>query len=93
MFKLQRQDTNLSRPESLASSREAVFEAVDVDVVTTFSFGVSLEGIGISIVNKRMQELVYASFRGVTAKYSDSTTNGEWPAMSFAKERRLTSVI
>lgn len=76
VFKLQRQNTDLSRQESIASSREAVFEAVDVDVVTTFSFGLSLEGIGISVVNKKMQELIYASFRGVTAKYSDSTTNG-----------------
>lgn len=76
VFKLQRRNTeSLSRQESVASSREGVFEAIDVDVVTTFSFGISLEGIGISIINKKMQELVYASFRGVTAKYSDSTTN------------------
>lgn len=76
VFKLQRRNTeSLSRQESVASSREGVFEAIDVDVVTTFSFGISLEGIGISVVNKKMQELVYASFRGVTAKYSDSTTN------------------
>lgn len=76
VFKLQRRNTEtMSRQDSVSSSREATFEAVDVDVVTTFSFGLSLEGIGISVVNRRMQELVYASFRGVTAKYSDSTTN------------------
>ncbi|ORY90221.1 hypothetical protein BCR35DRAFT_261800 [Leucosporidium creatinivorum] len=76
VFKLQRRGgDNLSRQDSIASSRDAGFEAVDVDVVTTFSFGVSLEGVGISIVNKKMQELIYASFRGLTAKYSDSTTN------------------
>ncbi|BGP21450.1 Vacuolar protein sorting-associated protein 13 [Rhodotorula toruloides] len=76
VFKLQRRNTEmLSRAESIASSRDAVFEAVDVDVVTTFSLSVNLEGIGISVVNRKMQELIYASFRGVTAKYSDSTTN------------------
>lgn len=76
VFKLQRRGgDNASRADSIASSRDAGFEAVDVDVVTTFSFGVSLEGVGISIVNKKMQELIYASFRGLTAKYSDSTTN------------------
>jgi hypothetical protein len=76
VFKLQRRGAdNLSRQDSISSSRDAGFEAVDVDVVTTFSFGVSLEGVGISIVNKKMQELIYASFRGLTAKYSDSTTN------------------
>ncbi|GJN91455.1 hypothetical protein Rhopal_004478-T1 [Rhodotorula paludigena] len=73
VFKLQRRNTETA--SSIASSRDGGFEAVDVEVVTTFSFGLSLEGIGISIVNRRMQELVYASFRGVTAKYSDSTTN------------------
>lgn len=76
VFKLQRRNAeSLSRQDSIASSRDGVFEAVDVDVVTTFSFGISLEGVGISIVNKKMQELIYASFRGITAKYSDSTTN------------------
>lgn len=57
------------------SNRDVVFEEVDVDNVTTFSFSLNLEGIGMSVVNKSMQELVYASFRGLTAKYSDSTTN------------------
>ncbi|GAA5878824.1 hypothetical protein JCM1840_000727, partial [Sporobolomyces johnsonii] len=76
VFKLQRRNTETaSRQESITSSRDGVFEAVDVDVVTTFSFGLSLEGIGISVVNKKMQELIYASFRGLTAKYSDSTTS------------------
>ncbi|SCV68005.1 BQ2448_126 [Microbotryum intermedium] len=76
VFKLQRRETSLSRAESTTSSnRDATFEAVDVDVVTTFSFGISFEGIGISLVNKKMQELVYASFRSLTFKYSDSTTN------------------
>ncbi|GAA6006460.1 hypothetical protein JCM10207_004941 [Rhodosporidiobolus poonsookiae] len=76
VFKLQRRNTETaSRQGSISSSRDGVFEAVDVDVVTTFSFGLSLEGIGISVVNRKMQELIYASFRGVTAKYADSTTN------------------
>jgi len=57
------------------SNRDVVFEEVDVDNVTTFSFSLNLEGIGMSVVNKSMQELVYASFRGLSAKYSDSTTN------------------
>ncbi|GAA5827080.1 hypothetical protein JCM11251_002234 [Rhodosporidiobolus azoricus] len=76
VFKLQRRNTETaSRTESITSSRDGVFEAVDVDVSTTFSFGLGLEGIGISLVNRNMQELIYASFRGVTAKYADSTTN------------------
>lgn len=76
VYKIQRRGPDtLSRSDSIASSREAVFEAEKVEVVTTFSFGLSLEGVGISIVNRKMQELIYASFRGFTAKYSDSTNN------------------
>lgn len=76
VFKLQRRNTDAtSRPGSVMSNRDVVFEEVDVDNVTTFSFSLNLEGIGMSVVNKSMQELVYASFRGLTAKYSDSTTN------------------
>ncbi len=76
VFKLQRRNTTtLDRQDSVASSKEAVFEEVKVDVATTFSFGVSFEGVGISLVNKKMRELLYTSFRGLTAKYSDSTTS------------------
>lgn len=77
VFKIQRPSSNepLSRVGSPSGTREGVFEAVDIEVVTNFSFGISLEGIGISVVTKNMQELIYASFRGVTAKYTDSTAN------------------
>lgn len=73
VFKLQRR--NAEAASSTASSRDAGFEAIDVEVVTTFSLGINFEGVGISLVNKKMQELIYASFRGFTASYSDSTTN------------------
>ncbi|CAG8450182.1 1456_t:CDS:10 [Cetraspora pellucida] len=54
------------------SSRDA-FEVIDVDSVITLTFQIRLEGIGISIINKRMQELAYASVRGLKFTYSDST--------------------
>ncbi|KWU46731.1 hypothetical protein RHOSPDRAFT_14825 [Rhodotorula sp. JG-1b] len=73
VFKVQRR--NIETASSTASSRDGTFEAVDVEVVTTFSLGINFEGVGISLVNKKMQELIYASFRGFTASYSDSTTN------------------
>lgn len=76
VFKPQRRAADtISRSESIASSRDLEFEAVDVDVTTTFSLNVNLEGIGISVINRKMQELVYASFRGLTARYADSTTS------------------
>ncbi|KAG9302115.1 hypothetical protein G9A89_020549 [Geosiphon pyriformis] len=54
-------------------TREDGFEAIDIDSVTTISVHIKLEGIGISIINKRMQELAYASMRSMELKYSDST--------------------
>ncbi|CAG8609296.1 9150_t:CDS:10, partial [Funneliformis caledonium] len=54
------------------TSKDA-FEVIDVDSVTTLTFQIRLEGIGISVINKRMQELAYASMRGLEFKYNDST--------------------
>ncbi|EXX73461.1 Vps13p [Rhizophagus irregularis DAOM 197198w] len=63
--------SSVSKDDSNAG-REA-FEVIDVDSVTTLSFQIRLEGIGISVINKRMQELIYASMRGLEFKYNDST--------------------
>ncbi|KAF9185293.1 hypothetical protein BGZ51_009186 [Haplosporangium sp. Z 767] len=48
------------------------FEIIDVDAVVTFSFQIRLEGIGISILNQRMQELIYLSMTGLEMRYTDS---------------------
>ncbi|KAI1310241.1 hypothetical protein EDD11_003857 [Mortierella claussenii] len=48
------------------------FEVIDMDTVVTFSFQVRLEGIGISILNQRMQELIYLSMTDLEIGYTDS---------------------
>ncbi|KAF9111925.1 hypothetical protein BGX27_004234 [Mortierella sp. AM989] len=48
------------------------FEVIDVDAVVTFSFQIRLECIGISVLNQRMQELVYLSMTGLETRYTDS---------------------
>ena len=49
---------------------------VDAENVVTFRFRLRLtEGIGISVINKKMQELVYCTLRGVELKYADARTN------------------
>ena len=45
------------------------------NVVVNFTFDLVLEGVGISIVNKRMNEMIYVSFRGLELSFADSTTN------------------
>ncbi|CAG8555201.1 10349_t:CDS:10 [Paraglomus brasilianum] len=68
------------RPASVASvaksengSAKDAFEIIDVDSVTSLNFQIRLEGIGISVINKRMQELSYILLRGLEFSYSDST--------------------
>ncbi|KAI9272903.1 hypothetical protein BDA99DRAFT_569176 [Phascolomyces articulosus] len=58
------------------SSREGslrdTFETVDVEHIINYSFELNLAGIGISIVNKRMQEMAYVTIRALDFKYTDS---------------------
>ncbi|KAF9166895.1 hypothetical protein DFQ26_006563 [Actinomortierella ambigua] len=61
--------------ETNGSGRELAkegFEVIDIDAVVTFSFQIRLEGIGISILNPRMQELMYLSMTGLELRYTDS---------------------
>lgn len=61
----------LSRSDTIASSSEG-FEAVMEDVSPTLTFSVEFAGIGISLVNRRMIEVVYISIEALTFEYSNS---------------------
>ncbi|OLL22292.1 Vacuolar protein sorting-associated protein 13 [Neolecta irregularis DAH-3] len=52
--------------------REA-FDVISLDAKTTFEVLLNFEGIGISLINNRLQELAYLTLRGLEIKYSDST--------------------
>ncbi|CAE6413624.1 unnamed protein product [Rhizoctonia solani] len=60
---LQRQDT--------MSSQEA-FEAVTAKATVGLVVKLDLEGIGLSLVNKRMTEILYLSVEGVLIQYTDT---------------------
>ncbi|GAA94842.1 hypothetical protein E5Q_01496 [Mixia osmundae IAM 14324] len=66
---------SLSRQNSTTSVNQVDFEARDVQVRTTLTVKIQMEGLGISLVNRSMSELLYASFRGFELNYSDSSTN------------------
>ena len=73
LFKLQKRDTSASMGRtSSQSSRDGEFEAKEVTSPTTLTVNLSLEGIGISLINRAMSELLYASFRGIRLTYGDS---------------------
>ncbi len=48
------------------------FEVKEMDTDVTFKAQVRLAGIGISLVNRKLRELLYLTFRDIELKYSDS---------------------
>jgi vacuolar protein sorting-associated protein 13A/C len=62
---------SLSRSDTIASSSEG-FEAVMEEVSPTLTFNLEFAGIGISLVNRRMIEVVYISIEGLKFEYGDS---------------------
>lgn len=48
------------------------FEVKEVDTDVTFKAQVRFAGIGISLVNRKLKELLYLTFREIELKYSDS---------------------
>jgi vacuolar protein sorting-associated protein 13A/C len=63
---LYRQKTNATH------STTSGFEVKDLDTDVTFVAQLRLAGIGISLVNRQLKELVYLTLRDIELKYSDS---------------------
>lgn len=62
----------IQRSDTLSSLGEVDFETADITPVTSLTAAISLEGIGISVIDKRLRELVYASFRGIDITYEET---------------------
>jgi len=72
VYKPKRGNTLVSRQDSISSSVEA-FEAVTTENVPTLSFSVDFAGIGISLVNRKLIEVIYVSIAHLSFEYIDST--------------------
>lgn len=71
-YKPKRRDTtDLKRSDTAISSAEA-FEAVTEEVLPTFSFDVDFAGIGVSLVNRKMVEVIYITADALKFEYNDS---------------------
>jgi len=55
-----------------SSSTTTGFEVKDMDTDVTFKAQLRLAGIGLSLVNRHLKELVYITLRHIEFKYSDS---------------------
>jgi vacuolar protein sorting-associated protein 13A/C len=57
---------------SASGSTTGGFEVKDMDTNVTFTAQLRLAGIGVSLVNRQLRELVYLTLRDIEVKYSDS---------------------
>lgn len=55
-----------------ASQSTTGFEVKDLDHGVTFSAQVRFAGVGISLINKSLRELLYITFRDIDVKYNES---------------------
>ena len=66
---------SLYKQKSASASHSSVatsFEVKEIESDVSFKAQLRLAGIGISLVNKNMKELLYTTFRELELKYSDS---------------------
>lgn len=60
------------KPTTSQSSVSTGFEVKQVNTDVTFKAQLRLSGIGISLINKKLKELVYVTFRDIDLTYSES---------------------
>ena len=66
-----RTSVSIARQDTSASSQDA-FEAVTEDIPPTVMFTLDLEGIGLSLMSRKMLEVVYLSMNSLKFEYSSS---------------------
>ncbi|KAJ7181657.1 vacuolar protein sorting-associated protein 13 [Mycena crocata] len=73
LYKPKRADSMpLSRQSTISGSSEA-FDAITEEVLPTLAFTVDFAGIGISLVNKKIVEVIYMSMTSLKFEYTNST--------------------
>ena len=66
-----RASVSITRQDTLGSSQDA-FEAVTEEIPPTLMFTLDFEGIGLSLMNRKMLEVVYLSMNSLKFEYSSS---------------------
>ncbi|KAI9289370.1 hypothetical protein BC943DRAFT_349025 [Umbelopsis sp. AD052] len=73
MFKLKSSAASAMGSTIVDESVRETFEEVDVEHVINYTISVNLHGIGISIINQRLQEMAYVSMKDLQVKVTDSS--------------------
>ncbi|KAJ3842350.1 vacuolar protein sorting-associated protein 13 [Lentinula raphanica] len=63
---------SLSRQDTISSAVES-FEAIPEEVASTFGLSINFSGIGISLVNRKLVEVIYVSLNTLAFDYTNST--------------------
>jgi vacuolar protein sorting-associated protein 13A/C len=73
LYKPRRRSSSMtvSRQDTVSSTTEA-FEAITEEVASNFTVLVDLAGVGISLINKRMVEVIYLIMDGIKFEYTNS---------------------
>ncbi|KAI8385604.1 hypothetical protein BD560DRAFT_383802 [Blakeslea trispora] len=58
---------------SVDSAAKEGFEVADMDMTVNAVFQIQIKEMGISLIDRRLQEVAYATFRGIDLKLTDST--------------------
>lgn len=74
MYKPRRRNTNsaISRQDTNSSTAEA-FEAVPEEDTPNYTVAVDLAGVGVSLVNKKMVEVIYLLMDSIKFEYTNSS--------------------
>ncbi|KAG8880371.1 hypothetical protein FRB97_000908 [Tulasnella sp. 331] len=64
-------ESTISREDTLSSQVEA-FEAITEEIKPSMSINLDFEGIGISLINRRLVEVVYLTLSKLKVEYTDS---------------------
>lgn len=62
----------ITRQDTLSSSAEA-FEVIAEEVVSTLSFTLDVAGIGVSLINRRLVEVIYVTMDALRFEYANTT--------------------
>lgn len=81
IWKVSRRDQSGSRTQrsdTFNSQSDIDFETANITPITSLTAAISLEGIGISVIDKRLREMVYASFRGIDLTFEETQLQREY---------------
>lgn len=65
---------HVSRQDSIGSTQES-FEAVTEEEVSSLNLSLDLAGLGVSLINHNMVEVVYLSLRSLSLEYTRTVTS------------------